>query len=251
MEAIADRFGTFFTQYRQFISEHEANSIARQEASFQKLFDGYKSLKPELEKINQAEAEYFNIFKVMKLGHLEVRAHTPVLAHLLDPRGTHAQLDLYYRLFVDMVLQEDLFRNYEPARIEVRTELGTQYGQIDIIIIHHAISNPYAIVIENKIYAGDQKDQLVRYKKYLDSLHNIPASAKRMLYLKPMQTRPSEYSVNAITLTEWTDSGFIKNISYKDEILPWLNAGLNEIKADKVKVLVKQYIQLLQTICHE
>lgn len=251
MEATIDRFKTFFTQYRQFVSDHVKDDVAAQLTSFQKLFSGYRSLKPKLAEINRAEAEYFNIFKVMKLGHLEVRAHTPVLAHLLDPRGTHAQLHLYYNLFVEMVLQEDIFRNYDPAKIEVRTELGTEHGQIDIIIIHHAIGNPYAIVIENKIYAGDQKDQLVRYKKYLDSLTHIPAAAKRMLYLKPMQADPSEYSVDAVTLAEWTSSGFIKNISYKEEILPWLKAGLNEVKANKVKVLVEQYIQLLQTICHE
>lgn len=251
MEATADRITRLFTRYRQFISNNEGESIATQIFRVQKLFSAYSALKPELDNINKSEAEYFNIFRIMKLGHLEVRAHTPVLAHLLDPGGTHAQGALFYKLFIEMILKEKQFQDYDPSKIEVRTEFSTDFGQLDIIIVHNHSRNPYAIVIENKIYAVDQNEQLLRYKKYLDSLKHIPASSKKMIYLKPRQALPSEYSVDPLTLNEWKKTGFLHLISYKEDILSWLWAGLHHIKANKVKVLVEQYIQLLQMICHE
>ncbi|MFU8894691.1 MAG: PD-(D/E)XK nuclease family protein, partial [Luteolibacter sp.] len=40
----------------------------------------------ELTRVNGA---HFNLFDVLHIGHYEVRTHSPMLAELLNPRGSH------------------------------------------------------------------------------------------------------------------------------------------------------------------
>ena len=39
--------------------------------------------------LNQATGEHFNIFQILRIGHLEVKTHSPILAELLNPKGRH------------------------------------------------------------------------------------------------------------------------------------------------------------------
>lgn len=246
-----ERIQSFLPRYKRFLSDTEERIGIETLSSIQKLFHNYKSLKPRLDEINRFEAEYFNIFNILKLDYAEVRVHTPFIANLLNPRGTHAQGDLFYKAFIEMVLPDETFKDYDPAKIAIKDEHSFDDGQIDIFVEHCCSRNPYAIVIENKINAGDQKDQLKRYKKHLDSLASIKQQAKRLIYLKPLHTLPSEYSVDVETLAEWTSADFIKIISYKVEIIEWLVACLKQVRAPKVKIIIEQYLQTIKTICHE
>ncbi|WP_315820592.1 PD-(D/E)XK nuclease family protein [Paraflavitalea speifideaquila] len=182
-----------------------------------------------------------------------MKLHTPFIAHLLDPAGTHAQGPLFFKTFIKKLLPDTLFENYDPAYVSVVDELwcGEGVGQIDLFINHSARHNPYAIVIENKINAGDQQLQLVRYKNYLDSLRHIQAGSKRIFYLKPLGGFPSEYSVEATLLADWQSQGLFQMISYKTHIIEWLEDCMDNIKAIKVRVMVEQYLQLLKSICNE
>lgn len=228
MTSSIERIKFFLPRYKRFLSDTEDRISKESISSIQKLFSNYKLLKPRLDEINKYEAEYFNIFNILKLDYSEVRVHTPFIANLLNPKGTHAQGDLFYKAFIEMVLNDEIFEKYNPAKITINDEHSFDDGQIDIFIEHCCSKNPYAIVLENKINAGDQKDQLKRYKMHLDSLTFIKQTAKRIIYLKPLRSLPTEYSVDVETLAEWRNAEFIKIISYKVEIIEWLTVFTTE-----------------------
>jgi hypothetical protein len=103
--------------------------------------------------------------------------------------------------------------NFECKNAVVKTESyapteGTQ-GRIDILIT----SGAKRIVIENKLLAGDQKEQLKRYAHW--SQKN--SADFKILYLTKDGHEASEQSGDGIEY---------KTISYKEEILNWLNVVL-------------------------
>lgn len=104
-----ERIQSFLPRYKRFLSDTEEGIGNKTLSSIQKLFHNYKLLKPRLDEINRYEAEYFNIFNILKLDYAEVRVHTPFIANLLNPKGTHAQGDLFYKAFIEVVLGDETF----------------------------------------------------------------------------------------------------------------------------------------------
>ena len=109
----------------------------------------------------------FNIFTVLEIGHLE-KVHSAILAELLNPNGSHGQKDGFLKLFYKACnLNYDV--SIEKRRV-VRNEVSVglvsedycEGGRIDLLV---EIEGENSIVIENKIHALDQKNQLVRYRK--------------------------------------------------------------------------------------
>ncbi|MFT7680902.1 MAG: hypothetical protein ACI935_000335 [Moritella dasanensis] len=90
----------------------------------------------------------FNLFSVLRSESDEVRLHSRFLGEILNPAGTHGHKDKFLRLFLKQ-LDIDV---EEPETAQVHIE----YCNIDLLIR----CGSKAIIIENKIYAGDQDKQL-------------------------------------------------------------------------------------------
>src|SRR5208283_235963 len=52
------------------------------------------------EALARATGEHFNIFHILRVGHLEVTTHSPILGELLNPKGKHGQGAAFLRLFL-------------------------------------------------------------------------------------------------------------------------------------------------------
>lgn len=245
IESTVNRFKSFHAGALQ------EQSSAQME-QYNTVLTKYKILEPKLRELDLYEAGHFNIFEIMKVNYYEVLVHTPILCNLLNPRGTHAQGDLFYRSFIETVFEgQDMKRLslYDMSRVKVQDEMSTRYGQIDIFIQYKGADHSYIIIIENKIFAGDQDKQLTRYLDYATSLAGFDESNIRLLYLKPFEGNPAEISLDTISLNRLSASGIFKVISYKEQILPWLQGCFEEIKAPVVRYTVQQYIHTLKTIC--
>lgn len=245
IESVVSRFKSF---QAGTYNRHSYAEVGK----FNTVLERYKQLEPKLQELNLYEAGHFNLFEIMKINYYEVLVHTPVLCNLLDPRGSHAQGDLFYRRFIETVFDsEDIahFDNYDKSRVKVQDEMFTRYGQIDIFVHHNSTTNPYLWIIENKIFAGDQEKQLARYYEYAKSIPGFDESNIRVLYLKPFEGNPSEISLDRTLLNTLSKKGVFKIISYDKHILHWLQTCLEEIKAPVVRYTVTQYIDTLKTIC--
>jgi len=65
--------------------------------------------------------------------------------------------------FIEMFCSPITRQNFKIEKANIFTEYSTNEGRMDILIKDN---NNHAIIIENKIYADDQWEQLKRYKTF-------------------------------------------------------------------------------------
>lgn len=189
------------------------------------------------------QGEFFNIFNVVGLCSEEVRLHSAFIAELLNPKGSHGVGDLFLKEFLSIIDTPLDYININSLSQKEITEryigriTDTEGGKIDIIIE----DGNHAIIIENKIYARDQKRQLLRYYNYGNK--RFPNGFK-LIYLTLDGHEASSYSLG-------NKEYECLNISYKDEIIEWLDI-CSEIAEDKplVQPVIKQYSELIKQLTY-
>lgn len=182
--------------------------------------------------------EMFNIFEVLRMETDEVRTHSTFIASLLDPKGRHSCGDLFLKAFIDITNCHDLKLDTANASVNIEVDTGpirnkgTEGGRLDILIE----SKGKALIIENKIYATDQDNQLLRYYNYAKKTYK-----KHILLYLTLDGHASS--------TEEIDYWCI---SYKDDILPWLEK-CEEIAHDKptIQCLIHQYQRLIKKLTNQ
>jgi len=202
--------------------------------------------KDEIAKLNQA-GEFFNILSVIGLKTEEVRLHSAFIAELLNPVGSHGQKEVFLKLLLDVLDDNELnkFLPSKDTKVYVEFPIGRKSyddgGRIDILIKDD--KQKVIIAIENKIYAGDQDNQLFRYRNYLNKQKY---KTSKLLYLtldghKP--TRKSTKKENPGEEVYW------KEISYNTTILGWLKLCLESAKGKhRLSIAIKQYIEIINQI---
>lgn len=190
--------------------------------------------------------DLYNIFNVLQLQTNEVRTHSAFLASLLNPAGQHGMKDAFLRAFISRVVSDSSFKfNTKHAEIFVEYSIGTyntrktEGGRIDILIS----SGKKALIIENKIYAEDQENQIIRYKNFAEREFNEGV----ILYLTLFGNQASEFSAG--TLSEGQD---YFAISYESEILSWL-LECERLSAKKpiIQNTITQYITLIKELTNQ
>ena len=119
------------------------------------------------------------------------------------------------------------------------------------------------IIIENKIYAADQDRQISRYIETIESEFKKGAEIY-VIYLSLERDKPSEASLGKLKVINkgLPSSTFLqdpeqpqrnypfRSISYKREIIRWLELILNEISnLTNLSVVVSQYKDVVNEIC--
>ena len=149
--------------------------------------------------------ERFNMFKVCGVNHYE-NTHSAILAELLCPLGSHGQEGLYLNLFLRQMGMADVI---DTNHVEVFNEYSIGNGRIDILIKD---AGGHAIIIENKIYASDQQEQLKRYNDY--AVKEYGNGKFDILYLTLYGNDASQQSAGDVEY---------RRISYAREITSWLS----------------------------
>ena len=127
------------------------------------ILKGYK-------RIIANSSDNYNIFKILNLQTDEVNLHSLFLAELMNPKGSHNKGNIFLKEFLISISTElkDII-DLDTINVTVEKFIGpiskdkTTGGRIDILIED---KNGNCIIIENKIYAGDQEKQLLRYYHY-------------------------------------------------------------------------------------
>jgi hypothetical protein len=184
----------------------------------------------------QATGEHFNIFQILGIGHLEVKTHSPILGELLNPKGRHGQGAAFLRLFLSKFKITDFDAESETATIELEYYGGQvtekSGGRIDIVVKDGKGST---ILIENKIYAGDQENQMKRYRELYPKAH--------LFYLTLDRHKPSNLSEDELNRIQ------CERISYVEDILAWLNECRKEAAClPVVRETISQYIHLIKEL---
>ena len=118
--------------------------------------------------ILDASGSRFNMFSVCGVNHYE-NTHSAIIAEFLSPTGTHGLKSKFLESFIQLLGDDFTVENFNYEKSKVRTEHPTEEGRIDIFIEDNQNK---AIIVENKIYAGDQPEQLKRYNRYVERYKN-------------------------------------------------------------------------------
>lgn len=214
-------------------------SIAEEEKErFAPFFTIFQEKEKSLAEVVRKEAPHYNLFEVLRIRHYEVKVHTPFLANLLNPYGSHSQGRIFYDSFFRNMLGEEAD---EHTHIEVRREERNDFGQIDIEIRYRVEGRSRSVVIENKIYHHDGEKQLWRYYQALRARGMTDADL-RLVYLTLDGKDPDVQSMG------YTPPTLLTCISYRLHIAQWLSALQPELPENAVYHTIRQYIKTIQSL---
>lgn len=223
--------------------------------------ENLKTLLTEVGRIVQLDAkqreerekrgEMFNIFEILKVETDETRAHSAFIAALLNPKGKHGAGDRFLRAFIDTAnCLKDFEFDTHDAKVEIEYPIGnknedaTEGGRIDILITS---TDGKAVIIENKIYAGDQEKQLVRYNNYAKKYSDY-----RLLYLNLYGYEASEYSAKDESEKKLQAGKDYFPIGYDKEIIDWLDACIADAtRLPLVRDSIIQYQNLIKKLTNQ
>lgn len=186
--------------------------------------------------------DFFNVFSILNVERKEIR-HSAFLSALFNPNGEHGLGNLFLSDFIKNIVQKRKLKfEWDCNDVYVNTEEPTEEknGRMDI----YMESKGKIIIIENKIDAKDGENQLICYNNHAKTKGNNHC----LLYLTLNGQCASEISTDSKGIKLEAKKDYFP-ISYKDDILPWLERCL-EIAAlyPKVRETIAQYIDLIKKL---
>ena len=182
----------------------------------------------------------------------EVHLHSMFLANLLNPKGSHGQRGKFLEAFLKMLQKsfptisaDNLELDITNASVEVEKYIGRQTdsegGRIDIYLT----DGKHSIIIENKIYAGDQHHQMLRYWNYgMSQKGDDTEKSFVLIYLTLDGCSPSKDS-----LGEDLKENDIVCLSYKSDIRGWLDRCVElASRTPLVRETINQYISTIDIL---
>ncbi len=197
---------------------------------FDKLLFGYFATLKQFREKQRTTAEDINILDVLGFTYDEIR-HTRFIAYLFNPLETHAQGNLFFKIFLKEV---SLTEEYVENDYEVKTEETSDESKIDIEIISKKLgADGFIIHIENKVSAGVDRKQIER------------------------EYRDLEKKANAIRIPESRKHGFLLSVKEPEEKIPFQWIGWHQIaicletfskeaKAERAKWAAEQYLECIK-----
>lgn len=191
------------------------------------------------------DSSRFNLLSIIEKDRDEAHIHSKVLYNLLSQNWGKIDKETFLTLFLKEIgIEDEIIYNekWEVSREKV-FDLDTIKGRLDFEIK----SKDYIYIIEMKIDAGDQPEQLMRYQKFAKEQHK----KYKIFYLTLDGHNASKKSVGEedseeIKKVEYT------NISFKEEILNWLEKCLDLVKGKENKsACINQYIASINKILGE
>lgn len=174
--------------------------------------------------------------------HINENGHSRILCKLLQYKSQLGEYVVLKSLLAYIAEQNNEYRS-----IYIKSPLITQEQcRIDLWVRDRA--GGYAIIFENKIYnATDQEAQLSRYIDCTKA-NGFTDEQIFVVYLSQQGSEPAEQSWG--TYKSEYEQRYI-NLSFRDDILPWLKEYVVPILPDKDHLLrcaVEQYIDYLEGI---
>ena len=207
---------------------------------FSQLLPLYHAEQKRLKK-EKEEGKCFNVFSALNMCSDEVRLHSRLLATLLNPKASHGLGNEFLKLFlIALGLPEDYITYCKEQIVEqtIGEVTETTGGRIDIILEYRG----HAVIIENKIYAGDQPNQLLRYYNY--GVKTFGENNFKLVYLTLYGNKPSPDSLGGENFE------FIK-LSYAQDVLKLLKKLMKSKPQKPVHRTIKDYITIIKQLTHQ
>jgi hypothetical protein len=209
---------------------------------FDVLFGQITDTLNNYKELDRISGESFNVFKLLKMETNEVKMHSAFIGDLLNPSGTHGQGKVFLDLFIEEISQKKDTLDTSNCITTIEHHMGamneerTEGGRIDIMIRDR---NDRHIIIENKIHAPDQDNQLVRYFNKAEHV--------QLFYLTLNGGLPSENSCGHLVAEE-----HFFCISYAYHIIKWLESCRKQAAIlPMLRESISQYINLIKYLTNQ
>lgn len=174
--------------------------------------------------------------------HINENGHSRILCKLLQYKSQSGEYVVLQSLLAYIAEQNNEYRAIHIKRPLITQELC----RIDLWVRDRA--GGYAIIFENKVY--NATDQAAQLSRYIDSTKANGFTDKQIfvVYLSQQGSEPGEQSWGTYR-SEYERR--YRNLSFRDDILPWLKERIVPILPDKDYILrcaVEQYIDYLEGI---
>ncbi len=221
-------------------SPSDSQELENFKAEFGRIKVYFSQKKAEVAALARDEAPDFNLFRQMGLETSEL-LHSRFLAGLLDPEGAHGQAHLFLNTFLGLVaLRQPAFSEVrsrcQEGRWVVEVEKPIAGGRMDIVVWNRALSA--VLVIENKIYAYEQPQQLSRYGEWLKHKQR-DFSTQSLIYLT-LRGEKSYTHANVPYI----------GLSYEEDISGWLSQIVKHTPHLPVRVhgVLLQYLDTIRSL---
>lgn len=228
----------FMDRFRGFAAARSQIRLNQFRAGFGQLQQGLKRLNAARLQVEREEAPRHNIFSILGVAAHENRTHTPMLAYLLNPRATHGQGCLFLREFLSQCGRMDGFPqptgDVESGAWFVDTQKVTASGTMDLVISSPSLR--YLLVVENKIYAPEGADQVMRHHRWLES-RRVQYERRALIFLTPEGREASSAP----------RSDYFP-MSYRQDVQAMLRLALPSVEAPGVRETVRQYLAIIESL---
>jgi len=198
------------------------------------LLNETQTIVKSYDRVAEATGENFNIFSILKAENYEVTTHSRFIGELLNRKGSHGLGDTFLKIFFEMFCKEyefDTSSSYVAVEYHIGKVDEENGGRLDILIRDGWEGR--AIMIENKVYAQEGYNQLLRYRN---------AFPKGMLFYLTLLgeeskgSQPVDYS----------------QLAYETDIIQWLETCKKEaINIPILRESLTQYINLIKKLTHQ
>ena len=192
------------------------------------------------------DSSRYNLLSIIEKDRDEAHIHSKVIYNLLSQNWGKKDKETFLTLFLKEIgIGEEVIYNekWEVSR-EKTFDLDTIKGRLDFEIK----SKDYIYIIEMKIDAGDQPEQLIRYQEFAKKQHK----KYKIFYLTLDGHNASKKSIGEEENLEENQKVEYTNISFKEEILNWLENCLKLAEGKENKLAcINQYIASINKILGE
>ena len=190
----------------------------------------------------------YNLLSIIEKDRAETEIHSKVIYSLLSQNWGKKDKETFLTLFLkELGIEEEIIYNekWEVSR-EKEYQLDKKNQRPDFIIE----SQHYIYIIEMKIDAKDQPEQLKNYKKIAEKeKERKNKKGYKLFYLTLDGHNASKKSTGEEENLEENQKVEYTNISFTEEILNWLGKCLDLVKGKENKsACINQYIATVNEI---
>ena len=197
------------------------------------------------------DSSRYNLLSIIEKDRDEAHIHSKIIYSLLSQNWEKKDKETFLTLFLKEIGIEDeniYDKNWEVSR-EKEYILGEKKARPDFVIE----SQYYIYIIEMKIDAKDQPEQLKNYKKIAEGEKKRKNKKEyKLFYLTLDGHNASKKSIGEEENLEENQKVEYTNISFKEEILNWLENCLKLVEGKENKLAcINQYIASINKILGE
>ena len=232
----------FFESLRGSYMKEKESYRERLSRFFEPLVFKYRVAKEIKRQTDRYLASDFNLVDIMNPDENKI---SDIIAELLKPNGKHGQEEIFLKKFLE-VLKEFVnpkwlsSESLELSRVIVdREHTTTESRRIDIFL---RFSEGITVGIENKPWAGEQKNQLEDYAEYLKKI----TEEERFLLIYLDGWGREATSIRPELKEELKKEGKFVELSYRRFLIPWLKECFKECEAEKIRWFLKDFVSWIE-----